>query len=54
LGGAADNEPHIEVIADLVDPDEVDVFHAMMLRRALVKSLGLDLFITPEYGRQRT
>ena len=53
VGRAAVNQPHIEVIADHIDPNEAVVFHAMMLRPSNVKNMGLDLFITPEYSRQR-
>jgi hypothetical protein len=53
IGRAADNQPHIEVIADLIDPGVAVVFHAMMLRPKLVNALGLDLFITPDYRPQR-
>jgi hypothetical protein len=53
IGRAADNQPHIEVIADLIDPAVAVVFHAMMLRPKLVNELGLDLFITPDYRPQR-
>lgn len=52
-GPAAPNQPFIEVIADLADSTQADVFHAMMLRRNLVEALGLDQFINPEYGPQR-
>lgn len=52
-GRAAANEPHIEVVADHVDPAVVVVFHAMMLRPSQVRELGLERFITPEYGPQR-
>lgn len=51
--GRIDNQPHIEVIADLYDPDVAIVFHAMMLRPALVDSLGLAVYFTPEFGPQR-
>ncbi|MCB0948318.1 MAG: ribbon-helix-helix protein, CopG family [Mycobacterium sp.] len=47
VGRAADNQPHIEVIADLIDPAEVVVFHAMMLRPGLVRKVSLDPFFTP-------
>jgi hypothetical protein len=53
IGPAVTNEPWIEVIADLANPPMADVFHAMMLRRSLVESLGLDDLIDPEYGPQR-
>jgi len=45
--------PWIEVIADLANPPMADVFHAMMLCRSVVESLGLDDLIDPEYGPQR-
>ncbi|MBS4729704.1 hypothetical protein MSM1_15590 [Mycobacterium sp. SM1] len=54
IGPAVTGQPWIEVIADLADPLVVDVFHAMMLRRSLIESLGLDELIDPEYGPQRT
>ncbi|MDV7196960.1 hypothetical protein R4172_05210 [Rhodococcus kroppenstedtii] len=53
IAPAADGEPWIEVIADLRDPEVAVVFHAMMLRHALVANLELDQFITPIYSRQR-
>lgn len=53
IGRAADNEPHIEVIADALDTDHVEAFHAMMLRPSTVAQLALDRFITPEYAPQR-
>jgi hypothetical protein len=52
-GPPTDNEPWIEVIADLVDADVMEVFHAMMLRPSLVASLGLDILIDPDYAPQR-
>ena len=52
-GPPADNEPWIEVIADLVAAGVMEVFHAMMLRPSLVASLGLDILIDPEYAPQR-
>jgi hypothetical protein len=53
IGPAADNEPWIEVIADLADADVAEVFHAMMLRPNLIESLGLAPFVHPEYAPQR-
>lgn len=53
IGPAADNQPWIEVIADLTDPNVTEVFHAMMLRSSLITSLGLDALVDPEYGPQR-
>ncbi|AXH45801.1 BrnT-like toxin [Gordonia phage GEazy] len=54
IGPASDNEPYIEVIADLADAGMAIVFHAMMLRRQLVANLGLtDLLPTNIYGPQR-
>ncbi|MDM3973785.1 hypothetical protein QRB36_06360 [Mycobacterium marseillense] len=53
LGPAADNEPWLEVIADLNNPDIAEVFHAMMLRSSLITSLGLAQLVDPEYGPQR-
>lgn len=53
VGRADVDEPHIEVIADLIDPTEMVVFHAMMLRPSLVRNLTLELFFIPEYAAQR-
>jgi len=53
LGPAVDNQPWLEVIADLIDPNIAEVFHAMMLRASLITSLGLDSLVNPEYGAQR-
>lgn len=53
IGPANANEPWIEVIADLADAEAIVVFHAMMLRRSLVVSLGIDGLIDPTYGPQR-
>lgn len=53
IGRPADNEPHIEVIADLYIPTHTIVFHAMMLRPELVVANGLDILFTPEYAKQR-
>lgn len=53
IGPAADNQPWIEVIADLIDPNVAEVFHAMMLRSGLVIRLGLDALVDPDYGPQR-
>lgn len=53
IGRGADNEPHIEVIADILDTDHTEAFHAMMLRPSLVAALGLDRFITPDCAPQR-
>jgi hypothetical protein len=53
IGPAADNQPWLEVIADLIDPSFVEVFHAMMLRPNLVARLGLDSLVDPDYGPQR-
>jgi hypothetical protein len=53
IGPAADNEPWLEVIADLVDPSIAEVFHAMMLRSSLIARLGLDSLVDPDYGPQR-
>ena len=46
-------EIRIEVIADILDTDHVEAFHAMMLRPSLVAELALNRFITPEYAPQR-
>jgi hypothetical protein len=53
VGPAVANQPWIEVIADLADTAVAEVFHAMMLRRSLVESLGIGALIDPEYGPQR-
>lgn len=53
IGAPADNEPDLEIIADVLDPAEIIVFHAMMLRRSIVASLGLSEFIEPNYSSQR-
>jgi hypothetical protein len=53
IGPTADNQPWIEVIADLIDPNVVEVFHAMMLRPNLLAHLGLDSLADPDYGPQR-
>lgn len=49
----AENEPDLEVIADLADPAVAVVFPAMRLRPALVAALGLTDYIEPNYGPQR-
>lgn len=53
VGAGAENEPDLEVIADMVDPAVAVVFHAMRLRPALVAALGLTDYIEPNYGPQR-
>ena len=53
IGRPADNEPHMEVIADLIDPAVAVVFHAMMLHPALVSELCIDRHVTPDYAPQR-
>ncbi|AON97332.1 hypothetical protein BIZ71_gp39 [Gordonia phage Hedwig] len=54
IGPAGANEPYIEVIADLADASVAVVFHAMMLRRQLVASLGLAAMLPSDiYGPQR-
>lgn len=53
IGPAADNQPWLEVIADLIDPNVAEVFHAMMLRSGLIARLGLDSLADPDYGPQR-
>lgn len=53
IGPAADNQPWIEVIADLADPNVAEVFHAMMLRSGLITLLSLDALVDPDYGPQR-
>ena len=52
-GPAAANQPWIEVIADITDPNVAEVFHAMMLRSGLITRLGLDSLVDPDYGPQR-
>jgi hypothetical protein len=47
IGPAADNQPWIEVIADLIDPNVAEVFDAMMLRSGLITRLGLDALVDP-------
>jgi len=53
IGPAADNQPWLEVIADLIDPNVAEIFHAMMLRSDLITRLGLDSMVDPDYGPQR-
>jgi hypothetical protein len=53
IGPAADNQPWLEVIADLIDPSVAEVFHAMMLRSSLIARLGLDSLVDPDYSPQR-
>lgn len=53
IGPATDNQPWIEVIADLTDPNVAEVFHTMMLRSGLITRLGLDSLVDPDYGPQR-
>lgn len=53
VGPAVVNQPWIEVIADHADAAVADAFHAMMLRRSLVRLVGIDDLIDPEYGPQR-
>jgi hypothetical protein len=53
IGPAADNQPWIEVIADLIDPNVAEVFDAMMLRSGLISRLGIDASVDPDYGPQR-
>jgi hypothetical protein len=53
IGPAADDQPWIEVIADVIDPSVAEVFHAMMLRPDLIARLGLDSLVDPDYGPQR-
>lgn len=53
IGPAAVNEPFIEVIADHAEA-QVVVFHAMMLRRQLTRTIGIEGLIDPRWlGRQR-
>lgn len=53
VGPAANNQPWIEIIADLINPNVAEVFHAMMLRSSLITGLGLDSLVDPDYGPQR-
>ena len=53
IAPAADDEPWIEVIADLNNPAVAVVFHAMMLRPTVVANLDLDKLIDPTYANQR-
>lgn len=54
IGRAADNQPHIELIADTINPDVTIVFHAMMLRPVTVANLNLETYgLLPEYAPQR-
>lgn len=53
VGRPASNEPHLEVIADLIDPTVVTVFHAMMLRPVVVAEHNLEAYLTPDYAAQR-
>lgn len=53
IGPAANNEPWIEVIADLSDPQVATVFHAMMLRRSTAATAGIGKWSDIEYGPQR-
>jgi len=50
IGPAANNQPWIEVIADLIDPNVAAVFHAMMLHSGLITRLGLDSLVDPDSG----
>ncbi|SON61472.1 hypothetical protein MSIMFI_02983 [Mycobacterium simulans] len=53
IGPPGINQPWIEVIADLSNPVLAEAFHAMMLRRSLIESLGVDGLVDPDYGPQR-
>ncbi len=53
IGPATENQPWLEVIADLIDLSVAEVFHAMMLRSGLIARLGLDSLVDPDYGPQR-
>jgi hypothetical protein len=54
IGRAADNQPHIEIIADFIDPTVAVVFHAMMLRPTTVAELSLESYgFHPDYAPQR-
>lgn len=52
IGPASENEPYLEVIVDLA-PTVPVAFHAMVLRRRLATSLGLDQLIDINYGPQK-
>lgn len=54
IGAPGVNEPDLEVIADLVNPIEAIVFHAMVLRPKLVADVGMEHIINPNYGPQRS
>ncbi|MBF6176196.1 hypothetical protein [Nocardia blacklockiae] len=45
IGRYDENEPLLEVIADLAGSDEWVAFHAMMLRPSTIHNLGLELVI---------
>ncbi|MGQ4601375.1 hypothetical protein [Nocardia sp. R6R-6] len=45
IGSYDENEPLLEVIADLVESDEWVAFHAMMLRASTIQNLGLELVV---------
>jgi hypothetical protein len=45
VGSYDENEPLLEVIADLAGEDEWIAFHAMMLRAATIRNLGLELVV---------
>ncbi|MBH0776201.1 hypothetical protein [Nocardia bovistercoris] len=54
IGNFDQDEPPIEVIADLVDPAEWVVFHAMMLRPQMIRQLQLEeLFEFGDLAYQR-
>lgn len=42
--GRISNEPPIEVVADFADPDEIVVFHAMLLRRSQAVEAEIDVY----------
>lgn len=45
IGNFDEDEPLLEVIADLADPDEWVVFHAMMLRQETIRQLQLEVLL---------
>ncbi|MFE3444702.1 hypothetical protein ACFXNW_16865 [Nocardia sp. NPDC059180] len=45
IGNFDEGEPLLEIIADLVDPAEWVVFHAMMLRPQTIKQLQLEALL---------
>lgn len=50
IGKFDEDEPLIEVIADLADPDEWIAFHAMMLRREMIERTRLGALLADVDG----